>query len=397
MWTPVFPVNPAVLIGPAVLLVFSFAFVGVWFFDRTMRYLLVLAAACALFVLGASMQLFRWPPGTGPNALASGTVYTASVLVLAEGLLRRTGKTAGWLFPGAAFAAIMGLTVYFLYVTPSLSARIYLQNFGYGLILLISAFRLRSLASGTATERLVFWVFLVFALHFLPRTVLTAPDGSPITASEFAYTKFWTVLHLSLAMMGTALALALLAAAVTDIVNKISMERDQDALTGVDNRRAFERKALALMAGTGGPVSAAVADIDGFKAINDRFGHAAGDKVLSEVGSLLRSSAPEGAVIGRIGGEEFAILVPDMDREAAYAFAERIRLAITSLRFRGGEEMRTVTSSFGIAERQETEALWALIERADRSLYEAKRTGRNRTVVARPVPDTPQQMAGSAT
>ncbi|HEY0290975.1 MAG TPA: GGDEF domain-containing protein [Hansschlegelia sp.] len=153
-----------------------------------------------------------------------------------------------------------------------------------------------------------------------------------------------------------------------------------DEVTGVRNRGAFEqtcRDWLDRPAPDGRPVTVAMADIDHFKAINDALGHVAGDAVLRSVGGALGRFVRNGDLVFRYGGEEFVLLVRDLDHAGAVTLAERLRASVS-------EEVRAadgapVTVSVGVATSTSGD-LRGLLHTADQRLYEAKRLGRNRVV-----------------
>lgn len=161
-----------------------------------------------------------------------------------------------------------------------------------------------------------------------------------------------------------------------------------DFLTGVPNRRHFIELAeleWARVKRYGAALTLAMMDIDHFKSVNDQHGHQAGDQVLRQVAATCRRTLRETDVIGRIGGEEFAILFPETDAAAACEVAERLRSAVagTTVALDDGDAIR-VTASLGIASFSEHDPDFsALLRRADRALYEAKLAGRDR-VIARP-------------
>jgi diguanylate cyclase (GGDEF)-like protein len=152
-----------------------------------------------------------------------------------------------------------------------------------------------------------------------------------------------------------------------------------DALTGLYNRATvIERLQSMLEEGTiGGRGAILLLDIDHFKTINDRLGHAAGDACLRKIGEIIRNTIRGGDVAGRIGGEEFLAIMPGAERETALAVGERLRLAIalSGMRYASGEP---VTTSIGVATANAGEGADSLLARADRALYDAKNAGRNR-------------------
>lgn len=156
-----------------------------------------------------------------------------------------------------------------------------------------------------------------------------------------------------------------------------------DALTGVLSRRAFKEeanRAVALARRHELDIACIVFDIDHFKGINDEHGHAAGDAVLAAVAGACKGLLRKTDDIGRLGGEEFAIVLPHTDRKGAVDAAEKLRHAIEALKVPTDAGPVDVTCSFGVAALDtEAEDIDTLLVRADAALYEAKRAGRNMT------------------
>lgn len=188
-----------------------------------------------------------------------------------------------------------------------------------------------------------------------------------------------------------------------DEVRHARQESLVDALTGLGNRRAFDRcldTSLAADAAglgpppAGTPVSLLMIDIDHFKRVNDNYGHAFGDQVLRALGQVLKALVPEGSLAARVGGEEFALLLPGTPLDDAQALAERLRATVAASRIRRkGDETSAerITVSLGVAQygrRSEPDARGAdetpaeFVDRADRALYAAKQAGRDRVMVA---------------
>lgn len=188
-----------------------------------------------------------------------------------------------------------------------------------------------------------------------------------------------TVLLLGLPVLftGTGLAAVLLLAA--DLARQLRRAARVDPLTEALNRRGFEEAATRILAHAARhprPVSVVLFDLDHFKTINDNFGHARGDSVLQAVAASVHAEIREGDLFGRIGGEEFALLLDGSAMAEAVAVAERIRLAIGSLATLPDEHR--VTASFGVA-LVPGEDLSAAFRNADGALYHAKSVGRNCT------------------
>jgi two-component system, cell cycle response regulator len=153
-----------------------------------------------------------------------------------------------------------------------------------------------------------------------------------------------------------------------------------DFLTGILNRRAFFEKAqeLCARAKRGGVLSTIMLDIDHFKQINDSYGHSAGDEVLRAIG---RDISKESAIVGRLGGEEFAMLLEGVPQSRAVEIAESLRLRLQELEVSIGQRTISLTCSFGVSQWQIDDTIDILLGRADVGLYKAKTNGRNRVVV----------------
>ncbi|NNF16904.1 MAG: EAL domain-containing protein [Gammaproteobacteria bacterium] len=159
----------------------------------------------------------------------------------------------------------------------------------------------------------------------------------------------------------------------------------RDPLTGCLNRRSFFKGFDTLIADAkdnGTPLSCIMVDIDFFKKINDKFGHGVGDKVIRLMAEILLDSASPDDLVGRYGGEEFCVVLPGSDAEAAAVHAEKIRSTLLTGRCTPVAEMDLVTASFGVAQMgQEKIDATVLVDQADSALYTAKENGRNRVEV----------------
>ena len=191
-------------------------------------------------------------------------------------------------------------------------------------------------------------------------------------------------------LLGTALAFAGFGGYV-GVQEALRLEESlHDALTGLYNTRYFWRhlrEELAFAARHQRPLALLIGDIDRFKRVNDTWGHAEGDRVLAAVAAALMERRRRGDTLARVGGEEFAVILPETDLAEAQQVAERLREGVAALRL--GPQARTpaVTMSFGAVASAPERPLAAgtLYELADAAMYEAKEQGRDR-VVAREAP-----------
>lgn len=173
--------------------------------------------------------------------------------------------------------------------------------------------------------------------------------------------------------------------AMTETLSARSVTLEQaaltDGLTSMHNRRYFDdalREYLGEFQRIGKPVGLMILDLDNFKAVNDTHGHDVGDEVLRQVANCLREFTRYHDVAARLGGEEFAVVAPNLDEDMLAKLAERIRTAVSQLTVTTGNVTLRVTTSVGLAVWDRKETADEFFRRADRKLYQAKRLGRNR-------------------
>lgn len=188
--------------------------------------------------------------------------------------------------------------------------------------------------------------------------------------------------------LGTAIIVADITR-TSELLDKLARLATTDALTGAHNRRHFYELALRemeLARRNDRPVSLVMFDLDHFKLVNDRFGHAAGDAALNVVCDVCRSILRSSDIFCRYGGEEFVLLFPDADPEAAFEIAERLRKRIEEAAIETPTGSFHVTASFGVAGSfgESSHGLEEYLHLIDEALYRAKENGRNRVEIAMP-------------
>lgn len=194
-------------------------------------------------------------------------------------------------------------------------------------------------------------------------------------------------LRLGMAMLAVApLMVSAMSATRERMLKALHHAAAHDALTGILSRAGFFEQIQQQLRDRHRQIGTLMIDIDLFKQINDRYGHASGDRVLSEVAQRLRTSLPESAMIGRLGGEEFAVLLPDADLEQSRQLAETLRQRIDEEPFVlfPGLPPLAVTLSIGVAVlgRHDERHIDTVLHHADKALYRAKGNGRNQVMVA---------------
>ncbi|MEP9367533.1 GGDEF domain-containing protein [Xanthobacter sp. VNH20] len=234
-------------------------------------------------------------------------------------------------------------------------------------------------------------LMIVHAIGLLLRIplALMQPQG-PI----FMFANPWFVpIALENVVMLQLFAFLLVTLTKEKIAAHLRLAADTDALTGLPNRRALFVHAVAALARDARrarPSAVIVFDLDRFKYINDTYGHPVGDAVLLAFASAATTQLRAGDMAGRIGGEEFAVLLPETDGQQAAIAARRIMVTFTHLSgmVEGCESMCTASAGIAATRPGTTASMDALIQAADRALYDAKREGLNRLSVAPPI-DTP--------
>ncbi len=219
-----------------------------------------------------------------------------------------------------------------------------------------------------------------------PVRVVAAADGSVAGDDLGALRQRLTIAAL-LSLLAIGLYAAALARPLLRSLNRVASVAEQamlDPLTGTANRRGFERALeveLERSARRGHPCALVIVDLDDFKLVNDRHGHGVGDEALVMLAERLRDSVRSADTVARLGGEEFALLLPETPLSGALAVAERARTAFAAsgMRLKGGGEL-TVTASFGAADFPASPDRTTLMRDADQALYTAKRLGKNRVV-----------------
>jgi diguanylate cyclase (GGDEF)-like protein len=387
------------LLNPAIALVLASGFVILRLYQKHRPYLSALVIAYMASATGFLLQHFTLPVvGFALSRLVSNISFTLAAFCLAGAIVARYGRRV----PYAAFGILGGGGLaafsWFMFVEPDLTSRIFATNFAFGGISLVVAAELRVVPNRGPVERILVVLSLLSGLNFIVRPLAAVAIHGPYISYEGFYSSlYWTTAVLSHALLSLLLALSLFTAEALDVLKALRSESLTDPLSGLLNRRGFEARATTLLdLCTPGrlPVALVVADLDRFKALNDRHGHAAGDRVITEFAARLKTAAGTRGVAGRLGGEEFAVLLPLADPAAARLLAQAVRAVFSAEAINGLPPELRVTASFGVAARSGDESLADLMRRADEALYHAKKGGRDSVRVSyQRAPESPQPEA----
>lgn len=370
----------------ALLTILGLAFIVLWLLDRRSTWLLwwgvppILNALTLIFYVGND-----WETGALPIVLGNAVrLYALGCLWYGIRAFQGQKRTVGVL---SGLSLLWGLLCLYPPFFEHLAARVVAFSL---LSALICGLAVRDLwimrGDGMRSRVATMLVIGSFGLLMLARVAFVTVTPFPFGAG--APDPLWLAFY-TWSAQGHALLAAILFFSMT-------MERREaeqrafamaDPLTGLLNRRAFAEFASRLerrTAGHAGRVAVLALDLDGFKQVNDRYGHALGDRMLQEFAALTERNARASDQIFRLGGEEFCVVLPDTGVAEAMALAERIRAAFEALEIPTASGPAATTVSIGVAVTQVAVDLSVLLAAADAAAYEAKARGRNRVVVAEP-------------
>lgn len=236
----------------------------------------------------------------------------------------------------------------------------------------------------TVAQTALGWVFAAISVQFLLKSDLAIRLTTGSAVQSYAVSRYAFYSQTLGAILSLLMGLCLLAVVGREVLRDQLARSETDILSGLAVRRAFYERAEALLAGGGFHGVLVICDLDHFKRVNDTFGHAAGDEVIAAFGRLLGAAAGPLAICGRLGGEEFAALLPAVGEAEAIAFVRDLQAAHAGLHYHLLPGTYQVTASYGLTLIGRTAALEDCVRAADGALYAAKAAGRNTFTMAAP-------------
>jgi diguanylate cyclase (GGDEF)-like protein len=334
----------------------------------TLRLRLLRIALGVSFVWGGPILATYWLGWVPLGAIQANLTIVLLVLNIALFIIlqRWPGSfwPAAWIFCAAVFSYTAGAQ----FLVPQDQLRMLLFFPAVGLCFLV--------LGGTGG-----WISVLASLVIFAITLATgAVNVSPMAVSTFAITLCVTSVFFYVFRTQAIQALD----TIEEQNDALNVAARLDPLTGLPNLRAFQEAMEARLSHRRrDPFAVAFADVDYFKAINDQYGHAGGDTALVAVADMLKAALRPQDMVARIGGEEFAILLPSSDLSVALAIAERLRATIQDAKFKIADKSLSITISIGVAMSREPHGpVDALLHAADTALYAAKGEGRNRVIAA---------------
>ena len=377
----------AINLTVAGLLAGSFLAIATW--DRTLDsarwFALAYTLGMASFGIEATIAIL----GTSvPVVVTSFATILAATLIFNIGLADKYRITPPLRLMLTVFVVSIVACALIQAMPRTSTLRMFVYQAPYLVAQLIGAFIVWSSPVRTRLDTALAALLFVSGLQFLSKPgLMYALGGTGLTPQDYLRTNYALVSQTLGTVFAIAVALLVLFVLVRDILKDATERSETDTLSGLFNRSGFERHAARALADArqrGLPVALVIADLDQFKSVNDTFGHASGDRIIRAFGELISRTAGERAVAARLGGEEFAVLLPSLDLPSARLFAEGVRMNFAGLAVEGLPSCHRSTASFGVAEIGPTETIESLMLRADDALYTAKRSGRDRVKVSPP-------------
>ncbi|MBB3763229.1 GGDEF domain-containing protein [Sphingomicrobium lutaoense] len=366
---------------PMMFVLFGAALAAVAMADRELVAARWGAAAFFVAALGVTGDALRSPDDTLLRYIILVSHFLVLVLML-KAFVERHG--AG--LPRLSIAVALGGAVIYapfspLDQWPELRV-VMVQVIASGILLPFLAQSVQWARSSTI-DRMIYFAVAFSFLSYLVRAGLYA--GEPSAADEYTplFQNIYDIIfHITTAVIGFSVGIVLLVAVGVDALMREARESETDALTGIGNRRALTSAIEADERGEWRCGAVIALDLDRFKEVNDRFGHAAGDTLLIEVAQTLDSVLGRFGRLCRIGGEEFILLVDEAHADATEALSTTAGKAIASISLGGPLEGTATTACVGFQRRDEGNSIAETMNAADRAVYRGKSDGRNKVVAA---------------
>ena len=358
---------------PATFWVFGCTFLIVW--RVGMRPALLWGAAYLCAGTGFTASMWPAPLPEVARALSAEVLFIAAFFLFGEALVARTGGSVlRRLRLGVALTGFALTTA--AIARGDLRAELLLSDLSCALLLALGLAGMRG--ASRLADRALFAAACLVVTETVVRGatvfITVNPDGTSFLATTYAF-----LMQACAGVIGVVFALAALAALTSDLIDRYRDEALTDPLSGLLNRRGFAAAVARAVPAEHGGGSLVTCDIDHFKQVNDRFGHAAGDRVIADFARIIRDRAPSHAIAARMGGEEFAIYLPGIGTAEATRFANSVRLAFSASDHTVVQMAAPLTASFGLAAVEPDDAgLTRASARADAGLYHAKTGGRDR-------------------
>lgn len=372
------------LLSPTTGIILFAAFFVLWLRKRELSYILTASFGYLLTAFGFLFQDTFQVWSLDAQRIASNLCFLLGVATIVSAPLQRNRLGIPWLSMTIILVVAMAILIWYLLADPNLVARIVVASIALNFMIFLPLRRFYAGMKERFSDRLLLWVMIFCQILFIVRPLMAfwTPHGTD-TYNALDQSTYWGLVHFSFIVMAITLSIALMVCVSLDLMDELKREAVTDSLSKLSNRRGFEEdsaKAIQRSKADGTSIALLLADLDRFKSINDLYGHAVGDDVIRDFGQLIQSMSDSRTVAGRIGGEEFAVLLPEATRESAQAFADNLCEQF-SQRYQDNPNFTssTPTTSIGLVIASNEADLSRMLNQADKALYTAKNHGRNRS------------------
>jgi diguanylate cyclase (GGDEF)-like protein len=358
----------------------------IYLLDRRRSAPLWFAAAIALALVSPVLE-FALPylDNPDPARFAIFATFHGSLACIGIGIARHFGFKAPWAAIALIYFGGVALNLAILDMPRNSLLRQYLYQGSYTVMLSVAIVLNLRVAGRGLLEKVMLAAITINALQYLARPMLAAwAGGVGDRPQNFLGTDYLALTMIMFSVCALWMAISIILISVRDLMSALHHNALTDPMTGLLNRRGFDAhvdELVGKLAGGGTTHGFVIADIDHFKAVNDIYGHGAGDAVLSNFARILSGTARPGDIVARWGGEEFVIVIVNSDAPTAKLYAEAVRSVFAQIDH-PGLKGNPVTASFGVDAWRRGDKLRDIYKRADEALYGAKSGGRNQVRMA---------------
>ncbi|MPS28432.1 GGDEF domain-containing protein [Pigmentiphaga sp.] len=368
------------LAHPLIALLLAAMFYGAWRHAHRQAQFLFFSVAFSCYASGIFMQVLLWPPWRLANIGLTGVAYACAIFCFARGLAALEGRRLPWVPAVLVLAAMLAVRMASAHDETLFRLRVATTHVAAALVFLLALWQVRHLARGTALERLLFWCVAACTLSLFPRAMLAT---RPPDQYGYEHLLYWEVMQTSFYLFGIGVAFLMLILTSLRTIASLGQASRRDPLTGMNNRSGLD-EFLAACLPRCARYGLIMVDVDHFKQINDRYGHPVGDMVLKRLATVMEQGIRTDDAVGRFGGEEFMVILPDASDDEAKQVAERLRAAAAAQDFSDVAPELRCTVSLGVGSFEQAIPFERAYSTVDERLARAKRLGRNRVVGKEP-------------
>ncbi len=367
------------LLNPSISALLGTALAVIWFHKPDAHFMRTASIALFTFALAFIVQDILPPLPLRLSNLMINLAFLTCFTLFCIAMVQMAGGRPPLFSFTVIVVGTMAAVLWWLYGDDNLANRVHTMNISHSLMCMLTIVTAwRSPRTGWGRNLAVLVPSMGLA-NFVWRPLLVIWEGNFYGPGEsFLDSVYWNTTRLGSPILAVLAAVSLMTGLSVALIRDLQMEARTDKLSGCLNRRGFEDQCQSIFSKSdraSRAMTMIVADLDHFKHVNDSQGHAKGDLIIQAFSAALHKAMPPDATIGRIGGEEFAVLLSGEDAGQARAAIEQTRQTFRSVQ--AELDVYPTTASFGVYKCAPQDNLHAALTRADKALYEAKHAGRN--------------------